>query len=82
MLSLWILFTNFFSKWGFWIHELWLRVFWVFLFDLLIYFQNGGWGSTWAAPIATLMIEKYLKKEISKPYLEEFILKGNLLLTP
>ena len=48
----------------------------------IYYVENGGWGSTWAAPIATLMIEKYLKNEISKPYLEEFILKGNLLLTP
>jgi penicillin-binding protein 2 len=48
---------------------------------IAVYVENGGWGSTWAAPIATLMIEKYLKNEISKPYLEEFILKGNLLLT-
>jgi len=46
---------------------------------IAVYVENGGWGSTWAAPIATLMIEKYLKKEISNLSLEEFILNGNLL---
>ncbi len=46
------------------------------------YVENGGWGSTWAAPIATLMIEKYLRNEISNVHLEEFILKGNLISTP
>ena len=24
--------------------------------------ENGGYGATWAAPIANLMIEKYLNK--------------------
>ena len=32
---------------------------------IAVYVENGGWGSTWAAPIATLMIEKYLKNEIT-----------------
>lgn len=27
--------------------------------------ENAGWGGTWAAPIASLMIEKYLKGKIS-----------------
>ena len=48
---------------------------------IAVYVENGGWGSTWAAPIATLMIEKYLRNEISNPHLEEFILKGNLIAT-
>ena len=29
---------------------------------IAVYIENGGWGSTWAAPIAGLMIEKYLKQ--------------------
>ena len=37
--------------------------------------ENGGFGATWAAPIANLMIEKYLKPgtETSKPDMEERI---------
>ncbi len=37
--------------------------------------ENGGFGATWAAPIANLMIEKYLqgKAESSKPAMEERI---------
>lgn len=44
--------------------------------------ENGGWGATWAAPMATLMIEKYLTKETTNKNSEEFILKGNLIATP
>jgi penicillin-binding protein 2 len=35
--------------------------------------ENGGYGATWAAPIANLMIEKYLKKQeaSSRPELLE-----------
>lgn len=46
---------------------------------IAVYVENGGWGSTWAAPIASLMIEKYLRKNISNKALEEFILNGNLI---
>ncbi len=45
---------------------------------IAVYVENGGWGSTWAAPIASLMIEKYLKKEITNKEQEAFILNGNL----
>jgi penicillin-binding protein 2 len=45
---------------------------------IAVYVENGGWGSTWAAPIASLMIEKYLKKEITNKKQEAFILHGNL----
>lgn len=42
--------------------------------------ENSGFGSVWAAPIASLMIEKYLKGEISRPkYFEDRILDANLL---
>ena len=39
------------------------------------YVEGTGFGSTYAAPAASLMIEKYLKGEISNPWLEDFILK-------
>ena len=45
------------------------------------YVENGGFGATWAAPIASLLTEKYLTGEISegrKP-LEERMLQGNLM---
>ena len=46
---------------------------------IAVYVENGGWGSTWAAPIGTFMIEKYLKNKIRNKHLEEFILTGNLI---
>jgi len=46
---------------------------------IAVYVENGGWGATWAAPIGSLMIEKYLTKEISNKIQEEFILNGNLI---
>ena len=43
--------------------------------------ENGGFGATWAAPIASLLTEKYLTGEISdeRKALEERVLNGNLL---
>lgn len=46
---------------------------------LAVYVENGGWGSTWAAPIASLVIEKYLTGEIQNNTRESFILNGNLI---
>jgi len=46
-----------------------------------VYVENGGFGATWAAPIASLMIEKYLTGEISKrkAWIEKRILEGDLI---
>jgi len=41
--------------------------------------ENAGYGATWAAPIASLMMEKYLNDTIKRDDLEERMLKGNLL---
>lgn len=43
--------------------------------------ENSGFGATWAAPIATLMIEKYLKGEIPKRRkpIEQRLLDANLI---
>ena len=43
--------------------------------------ENGGFGATWDAPIASLLTEKYLTGEIrpERKYLEDRVLEGNLL---
>jgi len=41
--------------------------------------ENAGFGATWAAPIASLMIEKYLTDSVSRPELETRIMEGNLI---
>ena len=46
-----------------------------------VYVENAGYGGTWAAPIASLMIEKYLRDSISRPYMEERILKADFIHT-
>lgn len=45
------------------------------------YIENAGFGATWAAPIASLLIEKYLRGEISeeRKYLENQMLQANLM---
>ena len=45
---------------------------------LAVFVENGYWGSRWAAPIASLMIEKYLKNKVERKWLEKRILKGSL----
>jgi penicillin-binding protein 2 len=45
---------------------------------IAVFVENGYWGSRWAAPIASLMIEKYIKGEISRDWLEERMLQGSL----
>jgi penicillin-binding protein 2 len=41
--------------------------------------ENGGWGASWAAPIASLMIEKYLTDSISRPDLEKRMKEGVII---
>ncbi len=43
------------------------------------YVENGGFGATYAAPMASLMVEKYLKGSISRPALEKRMLEANLM---
>ena len=44
-----------------------------------VYIENGYWGARWAAPIASLMIEKYLKGTVKRKWLEDRMLNGSLL---
>lgn len=48
---------------------------------VVAYIENGGFGATWAAPIASLLVESYLNGEISeeRKYLEKRMLEGNLM---
>jgi penicillin-binding protein 2 len=46
---------------------------------IAVYVENSGFGGTWAAPIASLMMEKYLTDSISDPLKEKRILEANLL---
>ncbi len=41
--------------------------------------ENGGYGSTFAAPIATLMMEKYLLGDFKKPWYEKKMLETDLI---
>ena len=45
---------------------------------LAVFVENGYWGGRWAAPIASLMIEKYLKGKIKRTWLENRMLNGSL----
>ncbi len=39
--------------------------------------ENAGFGSTWAAPIASLMIEKYIRGYVKRPNVEKRVLTLN-----
>lgn len=40
--------------------------------------ENSGFGSTWALPIASLMIEKYIKGEVRRKDIEDRMMNGKL----
>jgi penicillin-binding protein 2 len=46
---------------------------------IAVYIENAGFGGTWAAPIASLLIEKYLTDSISNSKKEQRILDANLI---
>ena len=43
-----------------------------------VYLENSGAGGTWAAPVASLIVEKYLKGEVSRKDLEQYVEGANL----
>lgn len=47
---------------------------------IAVYVENAGFGSTFAAPIASLMIEEYLTGKVKRKYLEDRVL--NTIITP
>lgn len=44
-----------------------------------VYIEHGGFGASAAAPIASLLVEKYLTGEVSRPGLEEQIKQMNVV---
>jgi penicillin-binding protein 2 len=48
---------------------------------IAVFIENGYWGARWAGPIASLMIEKYLKGEVTQKAREEHILHNGLKAT-
>ena len=44
-----------------------------------VFVENGYWGSRWAAPIASLIIEKYLTGNVERKWLENRMINGSLL---
>ncbi|MEE9349220.1 MAG: penicillin-binding protein 2 [Flavobacteriaceae bacterium] len=47
---------------------------------IAVFIENGGYGSVYAAPIASLMIEKYLFGKTNKPYKEKELFEDVKLL--
>ena len=45
---------------------------------IAVFVENGYWGARWAGPITSLMIEKYIKKKITRIDLEKRMLEGSL----
>lgn len=51
---------------------------------IVVYVENGVWGGRYAAPIASLIVEKYLKGKISKnkKWQEKAMIEANLIANP
>lgn len=47
---------------------------------IAVYVEEAGFGGTWAAPIASLMIEKYLTGEVKRKRKEQRILDADFLI--
>ena len=45
---------------------------------IAVFIENGYWGGRWAAPIASLMLEQYINKEVKRSWLEKRMAKGSL----
>jgi len=45
---------------------------------IAVFVENGYWGSRWAAPIASLMIEKYINGTVKREYLEKRMFEGSI----
>jgi penicillin-binding protein 2 len=45
---------------------------------IAVFVENGYWGARWAGPITSLMIEKFIKKKITRTDLEKRMLEGSL----
>lgn len=46
---------------------------------IAVYVENAGWGARAAAATAGLVIEKYIKGEVSRPWMETYVLNGEFI---
>jgi penicillin-binding protein 2 len=46
---------------------------------IAVYVENAGFGATYAAPVASFIIEKYIKGQITNTGLEQYIINLNLI---
>ena len=46
---------------------------------IAVYVENAGWGGRAAASTASLMIEKYLKGEVTRQALQDYVMAGNFI---
>lgn len=46
---------------------------------IAVFIENAGFGGVWAAPIASLMMEKYLTKKVKRTDLEKRMIEANLM---
>ena len=42
---------------------------------IAVYVENQGFGTTYAAPIASLMIEKYLTGEVQRTWYQDWVMQ-------
>ena len=46
---------------------------------IAVYVENAGFGATYAAPVASLLLEKYINGEITNKDMEQRMLNLNLI---
>jgi penicillin-binding protein 2 len=46
---------------------------------IAVYVENSGFGGTWAAPIASLLMEQYLTDTITRPDVVERMVNADLI---
>ena len=46
---------------------------------IAVFVENAGFGATHAAPVASLIIEKYLKGQVTNTYLEQYVTNLDLM---
>jgi penicillin-binding protein 2 len=46
---------------------------------MAVYVENSGFGGTWAAPIASLLMEQYLTDTITRPDVVKKMLEADLI---
>ncbi|HAA18191.1 MAG TPA: peptidoglycan glycosyltransferase, partial [Cytophagales bacterium] len=48
---------------------------------IAVYVENAGWGGLAAAGTSSLLIEKYIKGEISRKWIEDYLVEQRYLLS-